>query len=191
MPSKMPELFLSHLGQPVKRDSLFSRRDRTWQQACKHLPDLMQAIEIKDQWLHALFHHMISIGYLRNGTAQAFLYQVSWWQFQILIWKRNCHMAMAKRPPWALLHARKAVECDGWEPSFPHKFDFRISCILVCVLKHYWFFVFWCGPFFKSLLNLLQYCFVLCFGFLVTRHVGSYLPYQGSNPHPLHWKAKS
>ena len=27
--------------------------------------------------------------------------------------------------------------------------------------------------------------------FLATRHVGSYLPNQGSNPHSLHWKAKS
>ena len=26
--------------------------------------------------------------------------------------------------------------------------------------------------------------------FLATRHVGSYLPNQGSNPHSLHWKAK-
>ena len=42
------ELFLSPLGQPVKRDSLFSRRDRTWQQTCKHLPDIMQAMKIKD-----------------------------------------------------------------------------------------------------------------------------------------------
>ena len=32
---------------------------------------------------------------------------------------------------------------------------------------------------------------VLRFGFLAMRHVGSWLPYQGSNPHPLHWKVKS
>ena len=29
------------------------------------------------------------------------------------------------------------------------------------------------------------------FWFLAVRHVGFYLPDQGSNPHPLHWKAKS
>ena len=29
------------------------------------------------------------------------------------------------------------------------------------------------GLFLKSLLNLLQYCFCLCFGFLATRHAGS------------------
>ena len=28
----------------------------------------------------------------------------------------------------------------------------------------------------------------LCSGFLVTRHVGSWFPDQGSNPHPLQWK---
>ena len=31
---------------------------------------------------------------------------------------------------------------------------------------------FWCGPFLKSLLNLLQYCFFLCFGFLAEKHMG-------------------
>ena len=30
---------------------------------------------------------------------------------------------------------------------------------------------------------------LLCFGFFVARHVGSYLPSQGSNLHPFHWKA--
>ena len=43
-------------------------------------------------------------------------------------------------------------------------------------------------------MNLLQYC--LCStswlpGFLASRHVGTQLPDQGSNLHPLHWKAKS
>ena len=38
---------------------------------------------------------------------------------------------------------------------------------------------------------LLQYCFCLCFRVLATRHMGSQLPEQGLNPHPLHWKAKS
>ena len=43
------------------------------------------------------------------------------------------------------------------------------SFVCVCVLRY-----FWCGPIFKSLLNLLQYCFCfLCFGFLAERHVGS------------------
>ena len=34
-------------------------------------------------------------------------------------------------------------------------------------------FFFRCGPFLKSLLNMLQYCFVSCFSFLAPRHVGS------------------
>ena len=45
--------------------------------------------------------------------------------------------------------------------------------------------------FFRSLFHLLQYCFCFWFVFLAERHVGSWLPNQGSNPHPLHWKAKS
>ena len=38
------------------------------------------------------------------------------------------------------------------------------------------------------LLNLLQY---LHFGFLAMKHVASYLPDQGWNLHPMHWKVKS
>ena len=49
-----------------------------------------------------------------------------------------------------------------------------------------------CGPVLKSLLNLLQYCFCFfifwCFG---CEACESHLPDQGSNLHPLHWKAKS
>ena len=40
----------------------------------------------------------------------------------------------------------------------------------------------------KSLLNLLQYHFCFMFWFFGTRHVGSQLPNQGSNRHPLYWK---
>ena len=41
------------------------------------------------------------------------------------------------------------------------------------------------------LLNLLQYCFLVCaVVFLGSRHVRPQLPYQGSNPQPLHWKAE-
>ena len=59
------------------------------------------------------------------------------------------------------------------------------------------FFIFlkissWCGLFSKFLLNLLQCCFWFMFlSFLATRYVGCEFPSQGSNPKPLHWKAKS
>ena len=32
---------------------------------------------------------------------------------------------------------------------------------------------------------------VFCLGFLVVSYVGSELPHQGVNLHPLHWKVKS
>ena len=76
-------------------------------------------------------------------------------------------------------------------------FVWFLNCAMVSFyffLEEIFFKIFfpWCGPFLKSLLNLLQYCFCcLRFGFLAARHVGSELPDQGSNPHPLHWKAKS
>ena len=56
--------------------------------------------------------------------------------------------------------------------------------------KDFLFFLIWTIS--KVFINLLQYSF--CFMFwplLAVRHVGFQLPDQGSNPHPLHWKAKS
>ena len=54
---------------------------------------------------------------------------------------------------------------------------------------------FLCGPFLKSLLSLLQYCFCFFFfffiGFLAKRYVRSQLPDQEVNMHPLHWNVKS
>ena len=60
------------------------------------------------------------------------------------------------------------------------------------------FFFLRCGPFLKSILNLLQYCFCfLCFGFLAERHVGFSLPDEGSTHTPAlegevfnHWTAR-
>ena len=52
----------------------------------------------------------------------------------------------------------------------------------------FWFkkkkFFFKCGPFLKSLLNLLQYCFcfMLCF-FLAMKHSGILVPWSGIKPH--------
>ena len=40
-------------------------------------------------------------------------------------------------------------------------------------------------------LSTLLFFFATCFGFLAVRHVGSWLLGQGSNLHPLHWKAES
>ena len=51
------------------------------------------------------------------------------------------------------------------------------------------FFLMW--TVFKVFTESLQYCFCFVFCFLAKRHVGSWLPEQGSNLHPLHWKVKS
>ena len=56
----------------------------------------------------------------------------------------------------------------------------------------YFFKIFEVDLFWKSFLNLLQYCFCfLCFGSLAARHVGPFSPTKGLNPHPLHCKMKS
>ena len=47
-----------------------------------------------------------------------------------------------------------------------------------------------CGPFLKSLLNLLQYCFCFMFFFFFGSEVCEILaPQWGIKPHSLHWKA--
>ena len=38
---------------------------------------------------------------------------------------------------------------------------------------------------------VLQHYFCFLFGVLASRHVGSWLPYQESNWHEVHWKVKS
>lgn len=63
------------------------------------------------------------------------------------------------------------------------------SCFPECRFE-FWLVLFFFS--FKSFLSLLQYCFCFMFCFVVfltARHVGSWLPNQGSNLHPLCWKA--
>ena len=45
--------------------------------------------------------------------------------------------------------------------------------------------------FFEFVTILLMFYGFFFFFFLAMRHVRSYLPDQGLNPHPLHWKGKS
>ena len=53
-------------------------------------------------------------------------------------------------------------------------------------------FCFDMGPFFKSLLNVLQYCLYCIFSPFALKVCGiSQVPDQGSDPHSTHWKAKS
>ena len=63
-----------------------------------------------------------------------------------------------------IVHIEKNIFRKRWftnntEPNINHLF-----------LK---IFFFWCGPFSKSMLSLLQYCFCFMFGALATRYMGS------------------
>lgn len=51
------------------------------------------------------------------------------------------------------------------------------------------FFFFWHGAFWKSLLNLSQYCFLFYILSFCQEACGILAPGLGSNPHLLHWKA--
>ena len=64
---------------------------------------------------------------------------------------------------------------QGWDLVLPH-WDFRHQVNL-------------CD--FKSLLNLLQYCFCLCFGFFGREACGTLSHRAGIQSQPLHWEAKS
>ena len=46
------------------------------------------------------------------------------------------------------------------------------------------------GPFLKSMLNLLQHCFCFMLWFFGQEACGISAPWPGTEPQPLHWKAK-
>ena len=63
------------------------------------------------------------------------------------------------------------------------------------VRKHPFFFfffkIFLCGSFFKSLSSWLQYCFYFMFLVFWPQGMWDLSPSTGIEPHPLHWKVKS
>ena len=54
----------------------------------------------------------------------------------------------------------------------------------------FFFKIFWCRPFFKSLLNLLQYWFCLMFWIFGPGLCGIQAPQPGMNMYLLHWKVE-
>ena len=87
----------------------------------------------------------------------------------------------------------------------PARAQFWKDPLVCCVYQnprnafHFFLWFFFLCSIFEVLLNLLQYCFcfvLVWFGFglfvclfLAMTHVGSWLPGQALNPHPLHCKA--
>ena len=63
------------------------------------------------------------------------------------------------------LQLRQEMELSGRRWAIPAEHCW--GCRFMSQNKFFLFRFFWCGPFLKSSLNLLQYCF--CFGFLVQR----------------------
>ena len=72
-------------------------------------------------------------------------------------------------------------------PLFPSRHRYTMFSFIL--LKDF----FLCGPFLKSVLHLLQYCFCcLCSGFFGLKACGILTPQPGIEPTPpLHWKVKS
>ena len=79
-----------------------------------------------------------------------------------------------------------------WLLSFMRISPNQIKCLLGFSFLRFFYFMWTIKKKTKNpLLNLLQYSFCYVFCFMATRHVGSQLPDQGLNPHPLHWKVMS
>lgn len=121
-----------------------------------------------------------------------------------------------RRRPWLFVEGTRLASCD-WTTGHPgsqagaaspdskpaksikrekppFKWPWMLAekrfLFLVIVLYTLFFFqfFFWCGPFSKSILNLLQYCFLsMIFGPLAMRPAGSHLLNQGSNPQIGSW----
>ena len=75
-------------------------------------------------------------------------------------------------------HLRAVTGTHFWSQDRGRKVGMEISewkdsSVPVILPEGYLFIYFWCGPFLKSLLNLLQYCFHFMFWFLAERHVWS------------------
>ena len=71
-----------------------------------------------------------------------------------------------------------------FSPPFSNQgFSFNQMLELLII---YSFKYFLCGPFLKSLLNLLQYCF--CFWFFDREACGAFAPWPGIRPVPLCWR---
>ena len=71
--------------------------------------------------------------------------------------------------------------------------DTCTKTVFFCLFKDFFFFVdhFKCGPFKKSLLSLLQYCFYFLFWFFGHKARVILASWPGTEPYLLHWKAKS
>ena len=67
-------------------------------------------------------------------------------------------------------------------------------CIILYTFLFFLIFLFYVDHFVKVCIEfvtiLLLFMFHFAF-FFTTRHVGSYLPDQGLNPHPLHWNLET
>ena len=105
-----------------------------------------------------------------------------------------CPLSLVPRSP----RSRSSPYNGGWTQSLAHGVSrhcrsqknqwgkFWSSAILWNIALSYdFFFFFWCGPFFKSLLNLLQYCFHFLFWFFGLKVYGSLAPQPGIKPTPL------
>ena len=80
-------------------------------------------------------------------------------------------------------HPHRRV-CRGAQ-TMKHTWDLRLRFHFIMIFLHFFFFkIFWCGPFFKSLLNLLQYCFCFMSWFLGPKACGILTPWPGIEPAP-------
>ena len=85
-----------------------------------------------------------------------------------------------------LLFQKQPVKSNLWL----HLYNMLYLFIYLFIFKDFFFFFFWMWTISKL---STKFCYNIAYALalLAARHVGSQLPDQGWNPHPLHWKAKS
>lgn len=85
----------------------------------------------------------------------------------------------------AAMPGQQGAHLPRRHPFFPHLLLGDDSIFYLLIFKFFFF-----SLDVDHFLSVYCICYnitsVLCFGFLTTRHVGSWLPKQGLNPHPLH-----
>ena len=92
------------------------------------------------------------------------------------IWGETCWLVF-----WPLACLREPPSLTSLEPGM-------LLMLSACLVVRF-FFLFGCGSFLNSLLNLLQYYF--CFMFWSFGYKACEIAHQRSTPHPLCWKRKS
>ena len=116
---------------------------------------------------------MITYSYLRVGNSQGCVSQTMTRDSVQLNFSWNLCLTVVIM---SFLYTARCMLAMHFLYYLPH--SFICNCLFI-------YLFFWCGPFLKSLLNLLQYCFCFIFWSLGRKACGILAPRPGIEPAPL------